>query len=124
MSTAILLILTAPLAFGLVAALAAFRPGRRPRTVERIGAIVSWYGVLVATGAGALTSARGLTETDTFGWRGLGFSLRLDPLSAIMFAMITLLAVIIFRPIQWGIGQDAVRADGTEATAHSPPLRP
>ena len=37
--------------------------------------------------------------------------------------LIIYLAAIIFRPIQWGIGQEAVRADGAEATAHSPTLR-
>jgi len=38
-----------------------------------------------------------LVESPTLGWDGLGVSVRLDALSMVMLAMITLLAVVIFR---------------------------
>lgn len=92
-----LLALAAPLAFVAVAAAAAAHPGVRPRPVERLGSLAGWLGVVVAIGAGVLTARRGLVETGTLGWEGLGLSLRVDPLSASMLGMIALLAVVIVR---------------------------
>jgi NAD(P)H-quinone oxidoreductase subunit 5 len=92
-----LLVLAAPLAFLGVAAVAAMRPGARPRAVERMAPWAAWSGVAVAAFAGVLTARRGLVESGTVGWEGLGLSLRIDPLSASMLGMIALLAVVIVR---------------------------
>ncbi len=91
------LVLTAPLAFVAVATLAVAHPGIRPRPVERLGAIASWYGVVVAVAAGLWVAFEGMTASTLLGWEGLGISIRLDALSTIMFVMIALLAVVIFR---------------------------
>lgn len=92
-----LLVLTAPLAFGVVAIAGAVVPGPRPRPVERLGAGATWFGVVVAVAASGLTAWHGLIESPTLGWRGLGLSVRLDPLSMTMLTMISLLAVVILR---------------------------
>jgi NAD(P)H-quinone oxidoreductase subunit 5 len=96
-SAAVYLVLLAPLAFVGVAAVAATHPGGHPVLVERLGAVVSWFGVIVAAVAGAVVAIDGVTTSTTLGWNGLGISVRLDPLSVVMFAMITLLAVVIVR---------------------------
>lgn len=93
-----LLVLAAPLAFALVAVAARFQPGARPGRVERLGAVAGWFGVAVAAVAGVATAAAGgLAVSPTLGWDGLGISVRLDPLSAVMLGMIALLAVVIVR---------------------------
>ena len=98
MTTALaLLSLAAPLAFLATAATAIRAPGQRPAVVERTGTIASWFGVSAAVASGAAVAARGLVESPTLGWDGLGLSVRLDPLSTVMLAMISLLAVVIFR---------------------------
>jgi NAD(P)H-quinone oxidoreductase subunit 5 len=96
-SPLVLLVLLAPLAFVLVALTALAHPGNRPRAVERLGAVASWFGVAVAAVAGLTVARDGLVESPTLGWNGLGLSLRLDALSTIMLAMVALLAVVIFR---------------------------
>ncbi len=96
-SSATFLVLLAPLAFVAVAGVAATHPGPRPRSVERLGAVASWFGVLVAAGAGLAVALDGLVESPTLGVADLGFSLRLDALSTLMLGMISLLAVVIFR---------------------------
>ena len=92
-----LVVLTPPLAFGVVAIAGAVVPGPRPRPVERLGACAAWFGVVVASVASGLTALNGLVESPTFGGSGLGLSVRLDPLSMTMLTMISLLAVVIFR---------------------------
>ena len=92
-----LLTLAAPGAFLATTAAAVQQPGRQPRSVERAGTIASWFGVVIATASGAVVAARGLVESPTIGWRGLGLSIRLDSLSTVMLTMISLLAIIIFR---------------------------
>jgi len=92
-----LVVLAAPLAFGLVAIAAASVPGPNPGLVERLGACAAGFGVVVAVVASGSTALNGLVESPTFGWNGLGLSVRLDPLSMTMITMISLLAVVIFR---------------------------
>jgi NAD(P)H-quinone oxidoreductase subunit 5 len=91
------LVLTAPLAFAAVAALAARHPGLRPVPVRTAGAAAAWFGVAVAAAAGAGTVVAGTSQSPLLGAAGLGLSVRLDALSTIMLVMIALLAVVIFR---------------------------
>ncbi len=91
------LVLSAPLACLAVAAVALAHPGSRSAMVEKVGTAATWYGVVVAIVAGAFVARNGLIGSPTVGWHGLGFSLRLDPLSTVMFTMIALLAIVIFR---------------------------
>lgn len=92
-----LVVLTAPLAFGVVAMASVVVPGPRPRPVEHLGAWATWFGVIVALAASGWTALNGLVESPTLGGGGLGLSVRLDPLSMTMLTMISLLAVVIFR---------------------------
>jgi len=92
-----LLVLVAPLAFAGVALVARTQPGRDPRAVERSGLVAGAAGIAVAAAAGLATTLVGSLESPTLGVGGLGFSLRLDPLSTVMLAMIALLALVIFR---------------------------
>jgi len=92
-----LVVLAAPLAFGLVAIAAASVPGPNTRLVGRLGAFAAGFGVVVALVASGLAALNGPVESPTFGWNGLGLSVRLDPLSLTMLTMIALLAVVIFR---------------------------
>ena len=91
------LVLAAPLAFLLVAAVASTQREARPAQTQLIGAIASWFGVAVAAVAGVATFTNGLIESPTIGIDGLGISVRLDALSTVMLGMIALLAVVIFR---------------------------
>ncbi|GAA5020378.1 NADH dehydrogenase [Marivirga lumbricoides] len=58
---------------------------------------LGWFGILVALYTAFLVYLKGTLQTPTLGWDGLGFSLRLDPLSITMLLMISLLGFIILR---------------------------
>jgi NAD(P)H-quinone oxidoreductase subunit 5 len=92
-----LLVATAPLALLAVAVLGTRRPGPDPHPVVRAGTWATAGGVVVAAGAGLAVAVRGSIETPTLGGAELGLSLRLDALSVVMLAMISLLAVAIWR---------------------------
>jgi len=92
-----LLVLVAPASFLAVRLVALARPGDEPDLVARSGNLAAVVGVIASIGAGVAVALDGLIESPTWGWRGLGFSIRLDPLSTLMFAMITVLALVIFR---------------------------
>lgn len=93
-----LFVLAAPLAFAFVAVASAFQPGPRPRWIERLSLGAAGLGVPVAALAGVLVARHGgLLESPALGAAGLGLSIRLDPLSAVMLGMIALLALAIVR---------------------------
>ena len=89
--------LIAPAAFVTVAVGSRRQPANNPRGVEKAGRVATWIGVVVAFGALFATLLDGPFESPTIGSAGLGFGVRLDALSAVMFTMISLLAVIVFR---------------------------
>ncbi|MFZ4519345.1 MAG: proton-conducting transporter membrane subunit [Microthrixaceae bacterium] len=93
----VFLVLAAPLGFVVAALAAAAHPGSHPVFVERLAAVVSWFGVAIAAGAAAAVAIGGSVQSTTLGAAGLGLSVRLDALSVIMFLMIALLAVVIVR---------------------------
>ena len=90
-----LIALIAPLALGLAALAARFHPGSRPRFVARLSLAAAGVGLVVAAVCAVLTVRHGLLHSPTLGIGGLGLSIRLDPLSAVMLCMIALLAVLI-----------------------------
>jgi NAD(P)H-quinone oxidoreductase subunit 5 len=92
-----LLVLAAPAAMLLVGLASLREPGPRPRFVERLSVGAAAFGMLVAAVGVALLAARGPMESSLLGWEGIGFSIRLDPLSMTLFAMITLLSFNIVR---------------------------
>ncbi len=83
--------------FGLVALVATRRRGRRPVAVTRLGTGASFAGIVLGLGAIAVTALAGPETSPTLGTEGLGLSVRLDALSAIMLTMIAALAAVIFR---------------------------
>lgn len=89
--------LAAPLAFATAALAAWFQPGMHPRLVEVLSNTAAGLGVVVAAACAALTAIYGQLLSPTLGVAGLGFSIRLDPLSVVMLCMIALLAVVIVR---------------------------
>jgi len=90
-------VLVAPTSFVFAALTALLRPGPRPRLVERATLGAAVLGVGVALIAAILTIQNGLLLSPTLGIGGLGLSIRLDPLSVTMLAMIALLAFFIVR---------------------------
>ncbi len=90
-------VLLSPLAFVATAMASKYLPGARPQALKRMIQASSWAGVGVASAAGFATVRQGLLESPTLGWKGVGLSLRLDPLSSVMLLMIALLAVVIIR---------------------------
>lgn len=92
-----LVALASPLAMALVAVASLLQPGPRPRMVERLSVGAAAFGILVAAVAAVLTVTHGLVQSPTLAWNGIGLSIRLDPLSTTIFAMITLLGFNIVR---------------------------
>jgi NAD(P)H-quinone oxidoreductase subunit 5 len=92
-----LAVIVAPAGFGLAAVVAWQRPGRHPRAVERAGVAAAVVGLLTATGAVLALITGGSATSPTLGVEGLGLSLRLDPVSVTVFAMVTILAAVVFR---------------------------
>ena len=90
-------ILLAPLALLFTAYLSRLYPGRACGLVKRSLQAATWLNLAVAAlGALAVAQYQQL-ETGLLGTEGLGFSLRLDPLSMLMLGMIALLAWVIVR---------------------------
>jgi len=91
------LVLIGPGMLAVAAAVALTTPGMRPARAVRTGMMATWLGVAVAVVAGAATASQGLIESPTLGSTTLGLSVRLDGLSTVIFAMVALLGVVIYR---------------------------
>jgi NAD(P)H-quinone oxidoreductase subunit 5 len=89
--------LLAPATLVGAALLARLQPGARPRMVERVSIWAGWIGAGAAALLGVGVATIGTIVTPTLGAFGLGLSLRFDPLSATIFAMVALLGVVILR---------------------------
>ena len=92
-----LLMLIAPVSFLLASLVGIFQQGSRAALLERVLNVASLLRSLVAMIGGVLAYQWGSLESTLLGYKGLGFSVRLDPLSAVILAMIALLAAIIVR---------------------------
>jgi NAD(P)H-quinone oxidoreductase subunit 5 len=86
-----------PLACTLTAILSWFQQGIRPKLVKRMGIISSLLSILVAGTCSVLVAQNGLIESAHTNLDQWGFTLRLDAVSLIMFAMIALLSYIVMR---------------------------
>lgn len=101
------LVLLAPLAFVAAAAFSRTRAPSVSRSVPtggggadpavRVTGLATVVGVLVASAAAVSVAVIGTSTSPTLGAQGLGLAVRLDPLSVIVFAMISVLALIIVR---------------------------
>jgi NAD(P)H-quinone oxidoreductase subunit 5 len=92
-----LVALAAPAAFALASLSALFQPGPRPALVARFSIAASGFAIVVASVAAWLVVQRGVLQSPLLGADHLGFAVRLDPLSAVIFGMIALLAFNIVR---------------------------
>lgn len=92
-----LIVLISPLIFLITALVSWFQPGLRPHTVKRVAIVSTFASILVAAVSGFFVSVYGLMESPLWGIGGIGFSIRLDALSAVIFAMIAILGLIIIR---------------------------
>jgi NAD(P)H-quinone oxidoreductase subunit 5 len=97
LDNASLLLLAAPAAMLLVSLAAIRQPGPRPVLVERLSVGAAAFSMYVAAIGVALLINQGPMQSALLGWQGIGFSVRLDPLSLIMFSMIALLGFNIVR---------------------------
>ena len=86
-----------PVAYGSLALIATFTPGSRPSFLLRAARWSGWLGLATALLAAAMAYVKGSMQTPLLGAGGLGLSLRLDALSALMLVMIALLALVILR---------------------------
>jgi NAD(P)H-quinone oxidoreductase subunit 5 len=89
--------LASPAAFALVSLFAITQPGPRPRLLERLSVASAGFAIAVAAVAAWLVAHQGPMQSPTLGFAGIGFAIRLDPLSAVIFSMIALLAFNIVR---------------------------
>ncbi|TRX58863.1 NADH/ubiquinone/plastoquinone (complex i) [Fulvivirga sp. M361] len=89
--------LISPLAFIITAIASWFQPGMRPYLIRQLVTVSSATGIITSGICGYLVVQNGLLETPFIGFYELGFSLRLDALSVLMFTMIALIAFIVVR---------------------------
>jgi len=89
--------LLSPLVFVATALVARFQPGIRPLLVKRLAIYSSLISITTAAVSGFFVIENGLLETSLWGINQVGFSIRLDALSVIMFGMIALLSFIVVR---------------------------
>ena len=93
----VLLVLLSPLVFVLTAVSSWFQPGKRPLFIKKLSVSASIISLAIAALGTIALLQYGEMETPTYGINGLGFGLRLDALSLLMFSMIAMLAFIIVR---------------------------
>lgn len=89
--------LISPAFFILTAFLSGFNSGRKADVVKKFVGISSLVALVTAVAASAVVIASGNIHSVLWEHSGLGFSIRLDSVSLIMFSMIALLSVIIIR---------------------------
>jgi len=92
-----LVALASPAAFVLVSVLSIGQPGPRPRLLEWASGAAAGFAIIVAAVAAWLVFKHGVMQSPVLGVDNLGFAIRLDPLSALIFAMIALLGFNIVR---------------------------
>jgi len=89
--------LLSPIVFSVTALIARFQPGIRPLLVKRMAIYSSLISITAAAISGFFVMEHSLLETSLLGFYQVGFSIRLDALSVIMFGMIALLSFIVVR---------------------------
>jgi NAD(P)H-quinone oxidoreductase subunit 5 len=93
-----LIVLISPLVFIITALASFYQPGLRPALMKRLSVGAAIVNIIIAAvGSLFVYQYDGYLETATYGLNGIGFSLRLDPLSMLMSGMIALLSFIVIR---------------------------
>ena len=93
----LILALLSPALLAVVALCSWLQPGLRPRRLLHLSKLVILINIFIAIICAYVLYLHGPLLSDTLGYRGLGLSIRLDPLSVLMLGMIALLAFVIIR---------------------------
>jgi NAD(P)H-quinone oxidoreductase subunit 5 len=96
-STLALLPLLAPLLLCAVAVLARLEPGQRPRRVLRASRAATVFTLALAGAAALAVAAYGASVSPLLGIGEVGLSVRLDALSAVMFALVAFVGAIVVQ---------------------------
>jgi len=64
---------------------------------DRLVKTVSYFGLITSVISAYWVFTNGLIESQTIGYQGLGFSIRLDRLNIIMLVMISIISLVVFR---------------------------
>lgn len=92
-----LLPLAAPALLSIAAFLALFSPGRRPTGLLRIAEGLALASIAVALACIVQLALTGPATSPVIGFAGIGFSFRLDAVSATMLAMIAVIGWVVLR---------------------------
>ncbi len=93
----LLLALAAPAALLVVALVARRQPGRRPDSVLRTARLAAPISLIGAGAAVVQVATFGAVTTPLSGLEGLGFSIRLDPLSVTMLVLVAFMGGVVLR---------------------------
>jgi len=89
--------IASPAVFVVTAVASWFEQGLRPQHVKKLAVASTWVSIAISAIAGFLVFNYGMLETPLIGDEGLGFSLRFDSVSILMFAMIALIGFVVVR---------------------------
>ncbi len=92
-----LIILLAPIAFATTAIASWFQQGLRPYLIKKMAIASALISISVAAISGFFVVQYGLLESSLIGISKLRFSIRLDPLSILMFSMIAIIGFIVVK---------------------------
>jgi NAD(P)H-quinone oxidoreductase subunit 5 len=92
-----LLSCAAPAALLLSAAVAFLGPGRTPRIAARLAEVSALFALGVALVCGVLLFAHGVSDSPLIGTQGIGFSIRLDAVSSVMFLLVSFIGWVVVR---------------------------
>ena len=87
----------APLALAAVAALGSSEPGLRPRRVLLVSRLATFSAFALALGSLAFVALRAPATSPVIGTQGIGFAVRLDMLSTILFTLVAFVGVIVVQ---------------------------
>ncbi len=87
----------APLALLPSAAVGFLSPGSRPRVLPRLAEASTLIAILVAAISAALLILRGAGDSRLIGLEGVGLSIRLDAVSAVMLLLVTFIGWVVVR---------------------------
>jgi NAD(P)H-quinone oxidoreductase subunit 5 len=91
------LVVLSPLIFTITAFFSHFQQGIKPKFIKKMAVLSTIISLLISVYTIYLVANYNMLETSFFGINGIGFSLRIDVLSATMLTMISLLSFVIFK---------------------------
>lgn len=92
-----LIILISPIAFLITSLASWFQPGLRPHLIKRLAVSSALVSIFLAAICGFFVFIHGLLESPLWGVYGIGFSIRLDTLSVLIFTMISIIGFVVVK---------------------------